>query len=153
MPTYFSDEDSSKVTNPIWTCVRLSSSMRDVSNHVTIIFDEPLINPDDHYNHHDGIYVSPFSGGILVYWTIWTDETAKTELMIEDRVIATLMTSASSVSTSNNYRSSSTTKKQSSSSKVAVADVKKGDHVFLRTASDDNHILGSVSSVLIKPLY
>ena len=153
MPTYFSDEGSSNVANHILMYVRLSSSMSDVSNHVTIIFDQPLINPGDHYNQHDGIYVSPFSGKIMVYWTIGTDESAKTELMVEDRVIATLITSASSVNTSNNYGSSSTTTKQSSSSTVAVADVQKGDHVFLRTASDDNHILGSVSSVLIKPLY
>jgi hypothetical protein len=127
--------------------------MSDVSNQVTIIVDQPLINPGDHYNQHDGIYVSPFSGKITLYWTIGTDESAKTELMVEDRIIATLIASASSVSTSSNYRSSSTTTKQSSSSTVAVADEQKRNHMFLRTASDDNHILGSVSSVLIKPLY
>jgi hypothetical protein len=127
--------------------------MSDVSNQVTIIFDQPLINPGDHYNQHDGIYVSPFSGKITVYWTIGTDESAKTALMVEDRILATLITSASSVSTSSNYRSSSTTTKQSSSSTVVVADEQKRDHVFLCTASDDNHILVSVSSVLIKPLY
>lgn len=147
------NEGSTNVANHILMYVRLSSSMTDVSNHVTIIFDQPLINPGDHYNQHDGIYVSPFSGKIMVYWTIGTDESAKTELMVEDRVIATLITSASSVSTSSNYGNSRKTTKQSSSSTVAVADVQKGDHVFLRTASDDNHILGSVSSVLIKPLY
>jgi hypothetical protein len=27
----------------------------------------------------------------MVYWTIGTDESAKTELMVEDRVIATLI--------------------------------------------------------------
>jgi hypothetical protein len=34
-----------------------------------------------------------FSGKIMVYWTIGTDESAKTELMVEDRVIETLITS------------------------------------------------------------
>lgn len=148
------NEDSSDVTDHILMYVGLLSSMSDVSNHVTIIFDQPLINPGEHYNQHDGVYVSPFSGKIMVYWTIGTDESAKTELMVEDKVIATLLTAANSVSISMNYGgSSTTTKRSSSSSTVAVADVQKGDHVFLRTASDDNHILGTVSSMLIKPLY
>ncbi|XP_063439510.1 uncharacterized protein LOC134720888 isoform X2 [Mytilus trossulus] len=129
--------------------VTLSESMKDVSNEVTVIFDRPQINPGNHYNPNDGIYIAPFSGRIMAFWTIGTNETARTELMIEDRVVGTLMTAASSVTTNNRYGSSNTVK-ESSSSTVAVTDVQKGNHIFLRTASHDNHILKTVSSLLIR---
>ncbi|CAC5421491.1 unnamed protein product [Mytilus coruscus] len=57
--------------------VTLSESMKDVSNEVTVIFDRPLINPGTHYNQNDGIYIAPFSGQVMVFWTIGTNETAK----------------------------------------------------------------------------
>ncbi|XP_076110592.1 uncharacterized protein LOC143079240 [Mytilus galloprovincialis] len=129
--------------------VTLSESMKDVSNEVTVIFDRPQINPGNHYNQNDGIYIAPFSGRIMAFWTIGTNETARTELMVEDRVVGTLMTAASSVTTNNRYGSSNTVR-ESSSSTVAVTDVQKGNHIFLRTASHDNHILKTVSSLLIR---
>ncbi|XP_063416811.1 uncharacterized protein LOC134699055 [Mytilus trossulus] len=129
--------------------VTLSESMKDVSNEVTVIFDRQQINPGNHYNPNDGIYIAPFSGQVMVFWTIGTNETARTELMVEDRVVGTLMTAASSVTTNNRYGSSNTVK-ESSSSTVAVTDVQKGNHIFLRTASHDNHILKTVSSLLIR---
>ncbi|XP_076110591.1 uncharacterized protein LOC143079238 [Mytilus galloprovincialis] len=129
--------------------VTLSESMKDVSNEVTVIFDRPQINPGNHYNPNDGIYITPFSGQVMVFWTIGTNETARTELMVEDRVVGTLMTAASSVTTNNGY-SNSKTVKESSSSTVVVTDVQRGNHIFLRTASHDNHILKTVSSLLIR---
>ncbi|CAG2206913.1 unnamed protein product [Mytilus edulis] len=129
--------------------VTLSESMKDVSNEVTVIFDRPQINPGNHYNQNDGIYIAPFSGRIMAFWTIGTNETARTELMVEDRVVGTLMTAASSVTTKNRYGSSNTVR-ESSSSTVAVTDVQKGNHIFLRTASHDNHILKTVSFLLIR---
>ncbi|CAG2206912.1 TSPAN18 [Mytilus edulis] len=129
--------------------VILSESMKDVINEVTVIFDRPQINPGNHYNPNDGIYIAPFSGQVMVFWTIGTNETTRTELMVEDRVVGTLMTAASSVTTNNGY-SNSKTVKESSSSTVAVTDVQRGSHIFLRTASYDNHILKTVSSLLIR---
>ncbi|VDI03713.1 Hypothetical predicted protein [Mytilus galloprovincialis] len=129
--------------------VTLSESMKDVSNEVTVIFDRPQINPGNHYNQNDGIYIAPFSGRIMAFWTIGTNETARTELMVEDRVVGTLMTAASSVTTNNRYGSSNTVR-ESSSSTVAVTDVQRGNHILLRTASHDNHILKTVSSLLIR---
>ncbi|VDI03709.1 Hypothetical predicted protein [Mytilus galloprovincialis] len=94
--------------------VTLSESMKDVSNEVTVIFDRPQINPGNHYNQNDGIYIAPFSGRIMAFWTIGTNETARTELMVEDRVVGTLMTAASSVTTKNRYSNSKTVKESSS---------------------------------------
>ncbi|VDI03710.1 Hypothetical predicted protein [Mytilus galloprovincialis] len=66
--------------------VTLSESMKDVSNEVTVIFDRPQINPGNHYNQNDGIYIAPLTGRLMAFWTIGTNETRRTELMVEDIV-------------------------------------------------------------------
>lgn len=106
------------------------------SNHHTIIFDIPVTNLGNGYNHFSGIFSVPTSGVYVFSWTI-ADSMAGyvfSELVVNADVVGGILTQT----LSDNDRISTTG--------LVVKEVRQGDVVYVRTSATGG-IHGNIESL------
>ena len=123
----FSDDQKTNV----YFYAELSSSISLNKNSI-VKFDVELVDEGNSFNSGDGIFVAPVAGVNMFSWTIQmnSNQNTNTELRVDNVVKGRQLTDMPTASYLGTTR-------------LVLCDVKKGDHVWIQTASSytDNNFL------------